>query len=211
MSVDPSAIPNFGGQPEKPENKTPGQGGARKPAGPIMPNQDLIKQLLERMKLKYVTDKEGDLVAPWEKFRTYFMFRGEKQQRILSVRTFYDRPHTIEEKGRLLETIDEWNRRTLWPKVYTHTNDDGTVRLIGEAQMLIGLGVAPDHFVNTAVSWIRAAIEFDKWLVETLGLEKDAESGHGDGTNGGDEGEGGTNGGTDGTGGEGGTSGGATS
>ncbi len=113
MSVDPSAIPNFGGQPEKPENKTPGQGGARKPAGPIMPNQDLIKQLLERMKLKYVTDKEGDLVAPWEKFRTYFMFRGEKQQRILSVRTFYDRPHTIEEKGRLLETIDEWNRRTL--------------------------------------------------------------------------------------------------
>ncbi|GAA2052785.1 YbjN domain-containing protein [Streptomyces cheonanensis] len=211
MSVDPSAIPNFGGQPEKPENKTPGQGGARKPAGPIMPNQDLIKQLLERMKLKYVTDKEGDLVAPWEKFRTYFMFRGEKQQRILSVRTFYDRPHTIEEKGRLLETIDEWNRRTLWPKVYTHTNDDGTVRLIGEAQMLIGLGVAPDHFVNTAVSWIRAAIEFDKWLVETLGLEKDAESGDGDGTNGGDEGEGGTNGGTDGTGGEGGTSGGATS
>ncbi|MCK1812948.1 YbjN domain-containing protein [Streptomyces sp. XM4011] len=207
MSVDPSAIPNFGGQPEKPENKTPGQGGARKPAGPIMPNQDLIKQLLERMKLKYVTDKEGDLVAPWEKFRTYFMFRGEKQQRILSVRTFYDRPHTIEEKGRLLETIDEWNRRTLWPKVYTHTNDDGTVRLIGEAQMLIGLGVAPDHFVNTAVSWIRAAIEFDKWLVETLGLEKDAESGDGDGTNGGDEGEGGTNG----TGGEGGTSGGATS
>ncbi|WP_026047130.1 YbjN domain-containing protein [Streptomyces sp. AA0539] len=208
MSVDPSAIPNFGGQPEKPENKTPGQGGARKPAGPIMPNQDLIKQLLERMKLKYVTDKEGDLVAPWEKFRTYFMFRGEKQQRILSVRTFYDRPHTIEEKGRLLETIDEWNRRTLWPKVYTHTNDDGTVRLIGEAQMLIGLGVAPDHFVNTAVSWIRAAIEFDKWLVETLGLEKDAESGDGDG---GDEGGNGTNGGTDGTGGEGGTSGGATS
>ncbi|MFC9065077.1 MULTISPECIES: YbjN domain-containing protein [Streptomyces] len=211
MSVDPSAIPNFGGQPEKPENKTPGQGGARKPAGPIMPNQDLIKQLLERMKLKYVTDKEGDLVAPWEKFRTYFMFRGEKQQRILSVRTFYDRPHTIEEKGRLLETIDEWNRRTLWPKVYTHTNDDGTVRLIGEAQMLIGLGVAPDHFVNTAVSWIRAAIEFDKWLVETLGLEKDAESGDGDGGDEGGNGTNGTNGGTDGTGGEGGTSGGATS
>ncbi len=77
--------------------------------------------------------------------------------------------------------------------------------------MLIGLGVAPDHFVNTAVSWIRAAIEFDKWLVETLGLEKDAESGDGDGTNGGDEGEGRHQRRDDGTGGEGGTSGGATS
>jgi hypothetical protein len=190
VSVDPSAIPNFGGEPEKPENKTPGQGGAKKPTGPIMPNQDLIKQLLERMKLKYVTDKEGDLVAPWEKFRTYFMFRGEKQQRILSVRTFYDRPHSIEDKGRLLETIDDWNRRTLWPKVYTHTNDDGTVRLIGESQLLIGLGVAPDHFVNTTVSWIRASIEFDKWLVETLGLEQDAESGEGDGDGEGDPGNG---------------------
>ncbi|MFI6659960.1 YbjN domain-containing protein [Streptomyces sp. NPDC050523] len=163
MTIDPSSIPNFGGQPE------PQQG----PAGPVVPDQDLVKQLLDQMELKYVVDEEGDLAAPWEQFRTYFMFRGEDDQQVFSVRTFYDRPHQIDEKPQLLESIDDWNRRTLWPKVYSHTHDDGTVRLIGEAQMLIGTGVSLEHFVSSTVSWVRAAIEFDRWLVEQLGLEQE--------------------------------------
>jgi hypothetical protein len=103
------------------------------------------------------------------------MFRGEGDQQVFSVRTFYDRPHQIDEKPALLETIDDWNRRTLWPKVYSHTHDDGTVRLIGEAQLLIGTGVSLEHFVSSTVSWVRAAIEFDKWLVEQLGLAEDVD------------------------------------
>ncbi|CAM5704861.1 hypothetical protein SFUMM280S_05392 [Streptomyces fumanus] len=153
MSIDPSSIPNFGGKPE-PQ--------AQGPAGPVVPDQDLVKQLLDQMELKYVVDEEGDLAAPWEQFRTYFMFRGEEDQQVFSVRTFYDRPHQIDDKPRLLETIDDWNRRTLWPKLYTHTHDDGTVRLIGEAQMLIGMGVSLEHSVSSTVSWVRAAIEFDR-------------------------------------------------
>ncbi|MEU5837573.1 YbjN domain-containing protein [Streptomyces diacarni] len=173
MSIDPSSIPNFGGQPEEPE----GSG----PTGPILPDQDLVKQLLDQMELKYVVDDEGDLAAPWEEFRTYFMFRGEAEQQVFSVRTFYDRQHSIEDKPKLLEAIDDWNRRTLWPKVYSHTHDDGSVRLIGEAQMLIGTGVSLEHFVSSTVSWVRASIEFDKWLVEQFGLEKEIDSSEGDG------------------------------
>jgi hypothetical protein len=169
VSIDPSSIPNFGGQQPEPQ----GNG----PAGPVVPDQDLVKQLLDQMELKYVVDDEGDLAAPWEEFRTYFMFRGEAEQQVFSVRTFYDRAHPIEDKHKLLEQIDDWNRRTLWPKIYSHTPDDGTVRLIGEAQMMIGTGVALEHFVSSTVSWVRASIEFDKWLVDQLGLTKDAESG----------------------------------
>nr|WP_202486120.1 YbjN domain-containing protein [Streptomyces sp. SID4985] len=166
VSIDPSSIPNFGGQPDpQPQG----------PVGPVVPDQDLVKQLLEQMELKYVVDEEGDLAAPWEQFRTYFMFRGEDEQAVFSVRTFYDRPHKIDEKPQLLETVDEWNRRTLWPKVYTHTHEDGTVRLIGEAQMLVGTGVDLNHFVSSTVSWVRAAIEFDKWIVEQLGLEQEVD------------------------------------
>ncbi len=91
------------------------------------------------------------------------------------MRTFYDRPHEIDAKPQLLESIDDWNRRTLWPKVYSHTHDDGTVRLIGEAQMLIGTGVDLNHFVSSTVSWVRAAIEFDRWLVEQLGLTEEVD------------------------------------
>lgn len=155
----------------------------------VIPDQDLVKQLLEQMELKYVLDEEGDLAAPWEEFRTYFMFRGEEDQQIFAVRTFYDRPYSIEDKPQLHEALDDWNRRTLWPKVYTHTHDDGTVRLIGEAQMLIGLGVGLEHFVSSTVSWVRASIEFEKWILEALGLEKDADSTDGD-SDGDDEGDG---------------------
>ncbi|MET7331113.1 YbjN domain-containing protein [Nonomuraea sp. NPDC005650] len=147
------------------------------PAGPvIVPDQDMVKQLLEQMDLKYVVDDEGDLAAPWEDFRTYFMFRGEGNQQVYSVRTFYDRPYGIEDKPRLHETIDDWNRRTLWPKVYTHTSDEGSVRLVGEMQMLVGEGVALEHFVASTVSWVRASMEFDAWIVETLDLATDAGS-----------------------------------
>lgn len=173
MSIDPSSIPNFGGQPD-PE-----------PSGPngsvVIPEQDLVKQLLDQMELKYLVDEEGDLVAPWEDFRTYFMFRGEGDQQVFAVRTFYDRPYSVDDKLQLHEVIDDWNRRTLWPKVYTHTHDDGSVRLIGEAQLLIGLGVGLEHFVSSTVSWVRASIEFDKWVVETLGLAKDTDEAEGDG------------------------------
>ncbi|MBC9714444.1 YbjN domain-containing protein [Streptomyces sp. TRM66268-LWL] len=173
MSIDPSSIPNFGGQP-KPEQAAAG------PAGAVVPDQDLVKQLLDQMELKHGVDEEGDLVAPWEEFRTYFMFRGEGDQAVFSVRTFYDRPHPIESKTQILDAIDDWNRRTLWPKVYSHTHEDedgtATLRLIGEAQTLIGTGVLLEHFVSSTVSWVRAAIEFDRWLVEHLGLVEEVDS-----------------------------------
>jgi hypothetical protein len=169
VSIDPSSIPDFGGQPD-PE-----------PTGPapsvVIPDQELVKQLLDQMELKYLVDEEGDLAAPWEEFRTYFMFRGEGDQEVFAVRTFYERSYSVDDKPHLHEVIDDWNRRTLWPKVYTHTHDDGSVRLIGEAQTVVGMGVSLEHFVSSTVSWVRASIEFDKWVGETLGLEKDADSG----------------------------------
>jgi hypothetical protein len=171
VSIDPSSIPNFGGKPDNEPPAGPPGGGV------IRPDQEIVKQLLDQMELKHVVDDEGDLAAPWETFRTYFMFRGEDEQEVYAVRTFYDRTYPLDEKPKLLEVIDGWNRQTLWPKVYTHTQEDGAVRLIGEAQMLLGLGVGLEHFVSSTVSWVRASIDFDKWVIDQLGLEKDAESG----------------------------------
>lgn len=163
VSIDPSSIPNFGGQTPNPQQ---GSGGS-----PVLqPDQDLVKQLLDQMELKYVVDDDGDLAAPWEGFRVYFMFRGDNQE-LYAVRTFYDRSYSIESKSDMLEVIDEWNRDTLWPKVYTHTHDDGVVRLIGESQMVVTGGVNLEHFVSSTASWVQASIAFDQWLNERLGLD----------------------------------------
>ncbi|NIH84768.1 YbjN domain-containing protein [Amycolatopsis granulosa] len=94
------------------------------------------------------------------------MLRGPDEGHSFAVRTFYDRRHAIEAKPHLLELVDDWNRRSLWPKVYSYTGDDGAVTLIGEAVMLIGAGVTLEHFVTSTAAWIRASVAFDGWLVE---------------------------------------------
>jgi hypothetical protein len=130
--------------------------------------QELVKQLLGQMNVKYVVDDEGDLAVPWEEFRTYFMFRGEAEQRIFSVRSFYDRTYSLDEKPQLLELLDDWNRNLLWPKVYSHTSDDGSVRVIAESHLLLGAEVSVEHFTLSLVSWMRADIDFSTWLGEQL-------------------------------------------
>lgn len=169
MSIDPSSIPNLGGQP------TPQQ-----QAGLVKPDQDLVKQLLDQMELKYVIDEDGDLAAPWEGFRVYFMFRGDNQE-LYAVRTFYDRVYKIEQKPEMLEIVDEWNRDTLWPKVYTHTHDDGSVRIIGESQMIVQGGVNLEHFVGSTANWVQASVAFDQWLAQRLGLDPEKKPGKDDG------------------------------
>ncbi|GAA0661363.1 YbjN domain-containing protein [Kitasatospora atroaurantiaca] len=178
MSIDPSSIPSFGA-PQPPQGGQPGGG----PAGPppvVVPDQALVTQLLDQMQLKHLVDDEGDLTAPWDGFRVYYMFRGE-QKELFAVRAFYDRAYPLEDKGEILDLIDEWNRETLWPKVYTHTHEDGVVRLIGESQMIVGTGVNLDYFVTTTANWTQAAVGFEQWIVERLGLQKEIEGEQGEG------------------------------
>jgi hypothetical protein len=142
-------------------------------AAPLIPDQGFVEQLLDQLQLKHTLDEEGDLVAPWQDFRVYFMFRGSQDEHVFSVRTFYDRPFPAEDRPKILEWVDEWNQRTLWPKVCTYTPEDGQVRLVGEAQTLIGMGVDPQHFVACTVSWIQGCLEFDRFLAQKLGLPID--------------------------------------
>jgi hypothetical protein len=150
----------------------------------VQPNQDLVTLLLDQMELRNVVDEDGDVVTPWQGFRAYFMFRGDDEQFFL-VRTFYDRAYSLDTKSNLLELVDEWNRETLWPKVYTHTSDDGVVRLIGESQMVVTGGVVLAQFAASVVNWVQASIEFDRWIAQCLGSdatddEDDADESDGD-------------------------------
>ncbi|GAA1993417.1 YbjN domain-containing protein [Catenulispora subtropica] len=166
MTIDPGAIPNFG--PQEPQ-------GPQGPPPIIKPDDNLVGDLFEQLGIKYTTDPEGDIVASWPGFRVYAMFRGEHKE-LFAVRAFYERAYPLEEKQELLDVIDEWNRDTLWPKVYTHTNEDGVLRLIGETQMVVPQGVNIDYFVGTTVNWVQASVGFHGWLAERLGLEAEVDS-----------------------------------
>ncbi|MFC8276935.1 YbjN domain-containing protein [Streptomyces sp. NPDC057271] len=135
-----------------------------------VPGAEAVRRVLDENGITYVVDEEGDLCAPWQTFRTYFMFSDVGGQRVFSVRAFYDRPHGVEDETQLLRTVDEWNRDTLWPKVYTYAREDGSSQLVGEVHLLIGPGCDETQFAVSTGSWVAACIEFDEWLGRKLGL-----------------------------------------
>ncbi|WP_033822888.1 YbjN domain-containing protein, partial [Kitasatospora sp. MBT63] len=92
MTIEPSSIPAPAAL-HPPLGAVQGGG----PAGPpvVVPDQALVAEILDQMQLKHVVDEEGDLAAPWEGFRVYYMFRGE-QQELFAVRAFYDRSYPLE-------------------------------------------------------------------------------------------------------------------
>ncbi|MFD9458941.1 YbjN domain-containing protein [Streptomyces sp. NPDC059985] len=157
MSTDPASIPNFWTPPAPP---------SAQPGSPpsLIPDAGLVRELLDQMELKHFLDDDGDVAVPWEHFRMYFTIQGEGQDRCFSLRTFYDRLPSADTRTDLREIIDDWNSRTLWPKVYTVGDDEGPVHLIGETQMLIGSGVFLEHFTFSMASWIQASIDFYDWL-----------------------------------------------
>lgn len=75
MSIDPSSLPRS----------------TFVPAAPVVkPSADLINQVLDELQVNHFTDDEGDICAPWDGFRVYFMLRGDKHE-IFTVRMFLDR------------------------------------------------------------------------------------------------------------------------
>lgn len=137
-------------------------------SSPVVVDQVLVRQLLDQMEVGHTTDTEGDIVAPFESFRLCCMIRGERGQRTFAVRTFYDRRYPTCDREHLLATLNEWNRRSLWPKAYAHTHTDGLLSVITETQMATSPGVHLDHFAASLLSWTRAAIEFHNWITDEI-------------------------------------------
>jgi hypothetical protein len=151
MTIDPSSLP------------TP----TFVPAAPVIkPSKELIDQVLTELQVNHFTDEEGDIGAPWDGFRVYFMLRGEKQE-IFTVRTFLDREFEESERPMLLDLLDEWHRQYFWPKAYTHVHE-GKVRIIGESQLDCEPGINRDLFLFTTRAWISTAITFSNWLNEKI-------------------------------------------
>ncbi|MGC0415187.1 YbjN domain-containing protein [Embleya sp. AB8] len=155
MSIDPSSLPRS----------------TFVPAAPVVkPSADLINQVLDELQVNHFTDDEGDICAPWDGFRVYFMLRGDKHE-IFTVRMFLDRAFDPADKPRMLELLDEWHRQFFWPKVYTHEHE-AQLRLIGEAQLDCEPGINRELFVFTTRAWISTCISFANWITEQYGPEE---------------------------------------
>ncbi|MEW9529921.1 YbjN domain-containing protein [Microbispora sp. NPDC049125] len=137
----------------------------------VQPDQELIKEILDELDLEHTLDAEGDLAISTAALTIFFLFGSEGD--LFTIRTFYDRHYSVDEKPMLLTALNEWNADTMWPKVYAFTPDNGVIRVIGDAQLYIGAGVTREHLTTVIAHWVRFSIKFHRWLADRLAFETD--------------------------------------
>jgi hypothetical protein len=132
----------------------------------IRPDLDLLEQVLEQLQISSIRDARGRLATRWQSYSLFFTL--DRDEDFYAARTIYDRFFTVEDKPAIRAVLDEWNRDTTGLKVYTATDDDGTVIIVSEAIMHVGGGVTHEQFVATTTAWINAAGSFHLWLSQRL-------------------------------------------
>ncbi|GLW20805.1 hypothetical protein Mame01_08480 [Microbispora amethystogenes] len=137
----------------------------------VQPDRELVEEILDELDIEHTTDAEGDLAISTAHLTIFFLFGKEGD--LFTVRTFYDRPYSVDDKPMLLTALNEWNADTMWPKVYTFTQDNGALRLVGDSQLYIGAGVTREHLSTVIAHWVRFSIKFYRWLTGRIAFETD--------------------------------------
>jgi hypothetical protein len=134
----------------------------------IRADLDRLEQILEHLQVACTRDTRGRLATRWPFYSLFFTLDGEGE--VYAARTIYDRFFTVDDKPAIRGVLDEWNRDTTGLKVYTATDDDGTVIVVSEATMHVGGGVTGEQFAATTTAWLNAAGSFHLWLSQRLRL-----------------------------------------
>lgn len=133
----------------------------------IKPDLDRLERVLGDLQISCLRDNRGRVATRWQCYSLFFTLDDGD---VYAARTIYDRYFTVDDKPILRGVLDEWNRDTTGLKVYTATDDDGTVIIVSEATMHIGGGVTGEQFAATTTAWLGAARSFHLWLSQRLHL-----------------------------------------
>lgn len=133
----------------------------------IQPSLDLLEEVLETLDVSCLRDGHRRLATRWPCYSLFFTLSEDD---VYSARTIYDRFFDTDDKPAIRAVLDEWNRDTTGLKVYTATDDDGTVIIVSEATMHVDGGVTGEQFATTTTAWLHAAGSFHRWLSQRLPL-----------------------------------------
>jgi hypothetical protein len=149
-----------GSEPPSPSSDIP-------PPGVVQPDLDLLEEVLRELDVSCLRDTRGRLATRGQCYSLFFTLSDGE---VYSARTIYDRFFTVDDKPAIRAVLDEWNRDTTGLKVYTATDDDGTVIIVSEATMHVDGGVTGEQFAATTTAWLNAAGSFHLWLSQRLPL-----------------------------------------
>jgi hypothetical protein len=91
---------------------------------PRAASMDRVGTFLTQRGYRFRVDDDGDITGTWEGHRFWFMLLGADHT-VLQVRGRWARAVTPTARLATLQTVNDWNRERIWPKVYTREEGDG--------------------------------------------------------------------------------------
>jgi len=126
------------------------------PSGAVRPfTTERLRESLQRLGIRFLTDEDGDLLALWEGHSVLFAAEGP-DRRTLVVRARADAMVPPEWADRAYTAVNEWNRTRRFLKTFVgEPADGGRLPVYGELQVHLGPGIHDallDELVDCAAS-----------------------------------------------------------
>jgi len=129
-----------------------------------------IREALDRLEIRYLTDNDGSLLAMWERHALLFALEGPDDE-ILVMR---GRPHgtvTPDWADRAYQVVNEWNHTRRFCKAYVgDATERGMLPIYAEIQVPLLAGVHDpllDELLDCAAAVTSAFVD---WLYDDGGL-----------------------------------------
>lgn len=133
----------------------------------VRPTMTEVATILTDLGVRYTVDTDQDLCTRWEGCRIYLMLAGAERSALRAM-VVLERTRGIEDKPRLVDLADDWNRSRLSAKAYTSVGDDGRVGLRAEYVFDFEVPVPRQMLVLTVRRWIVSLLRFATWAGERL-------------------------------------------
>ncbi|MDR1852148.1 MAG: YbjN domain-containing protein [Propionibacteriaceae bacterium] len=131
-------------------------------------SRERVEQALQANEWHYQVDSDGDVGGIWDDNVFYFFISGE-QNEILNIRGRWHHSLRIEQRAEAREVIDIWHQERLWPKGYTHVDDDGKLRIFAEHVVDWEFGLTDEQLLQTISCALSSSLQLFQHLAEHFG------------------------------------------
>ena len=131
-----------------------------------------IGDYLSRRGYHFRIDDDGDVTGTWDGNRFWFLLLGDHEE-ILQVRGRWSTTVPVAARLALLQTVNDWNRERIWPKVYTREEGAG-LALYAEVSVDFEHGATEEQLAQTVSCGLVTASQFFS-TVASLAPPSDAE------------------------------------
>lgn len=134
------------------------------PAVLVPLSHESIVAVLDANELAYGIDDEGDIGGRWGSHLFFFLRLGA-QREVFQVRGRWNRSIGVDQLGRVVGMVNEWNADKIWPKAYVRA-EDGELGIYAETSTDLEYGATKEQLDQLLSCGIGTGLQLFEWFDE---------------------------------------------